>query len=157
MLLNHYFTRMTDIIFEHDGMIDKYIGDAIMAVFGAPMEKKGDPERAIKAALKMRDELKLMMENISPQKQFNIRIGINTGKVVAGNIGSPRRMDYTVIGDPVNIASRLESNAKPNQILIGKDTYKLVKRKFLTNKIGAMNIKGKIKEVIAYEVIKQLF
>ena len=154
MLLNQYFTRMTDIIFEYDGMIDKYIGDAIMAVFGAPMEKKGDPERAIQAALKMREDLELMKKDIDSEKQFNIRIGINTGRVVAGNIGSPRRMDYTVIGDSVNIASRLESNAKPNQILIGKETYKHVKKKFLINKIGSMQVKGKSQEIIAYEVIK---
>ena len=124
-----------------------------MAVFGAPMEKKGDAERAIKAALKMKEELVLMMEKIEKGKRFNVRIGINTGRVVAGNMGSPKHMDYTVIGDPVNIASRLESIAQPNQILIGEETYKHIKGKFKVKKVGSKRVKGKTKEIVAYEVI----
>lgn len=153
MILNRFFSRMTDIIFEFEGTLDKYIGDALMAVFGAPMEKKGDEERAIRAALKMRYELTMMMENTSAENRFDVRIGINTGRVVAGNIGSPRRMDYTVIGDPVNIAQRLESIAQPNQILIGQETYNHVKGKFKIEKIGEKRVKGKTKEIMAYEVL----
>jgi adenylate cyclase len=153
MILNQFFSRMTDIIFEYDGTLDKYIGDALMAVFGAPMEKEGDAERAIFAALKMRQELDEMMKKAEEGKRFNVRIGINTGRVVAGNMGSPKRMDYTVIGDPVNIASRLESIANPNQILIGEETYRHVKGKFKINKVGAKKVKGKTQEVMVYEVI----
>ena len=153
LMLNQFFSRMTDIIFKYDGMIDKFIGDCLMDVFGAPMEKKKDPERAIQAAKEMRQELKKMIENEGLEKEFNVRIGINTGNVVAGNIGSPNRMEYTVIGDAVNIASRLESIAKPNQILIGDETYKLVKRKFKINKIGLKKVKGKSEEIIIYEVL----
>ena len=153
MILNQFFSRMTDIIFEHDGTLDKYIGDALMAVFGAPMEKEGDPERAILAALKMRQELADMMVKTGAEKQFNVRIGINTGRVVAGNIGSPKRMDYTVIGDPVNIASRLESIAQPNQILIGEETYKHIKGQFKINKVGARQVKGRSGEIMVYEVV----
>jgi class 3 adenylate cyclase len=83
-----------------------------------------------------------------------MRLGINSGNVVAGNIGSPRRMDYTVIGDPVNIAARLETAAGPNQILIGEDTYRLVKGKFKITRVGAKKLKGKSAEILAYEVIK---
>lgn len=154
MILNRFFSRMTDIIFEFDGTLDKYIGDALMAVFGAPMEKKGDEERAIRAALKMKHELTMMMENTAAENRFDVRIGINTGRVVAGNIGSPRRMDYTVIGDPVNIAQRLESIAQPNQILIGQETYNHVKGKFKIEKIGEKRVKGKTKEIMAYEVLR---
>jgi len=154
MILNQFFSRMTDIIFEYDGTLDKYIGDALMAVFGAPMEKEGDAERAILAALKMRQALTEMMVNTEPEKRFKVRIGINTGRVVAGNIGSPKRMDYTVIGDPVNIASRLESIAQPNQILIGEETYRHVKDKFNINKVGAKKVKGKDAEIIVYEVLE---
>ena len=143
MLLNQYFSRMTDIIFTHDGTLDKYIGDGLMAVFGAPMEKKDDPERAILAALEMRSELASMMEGVETPKRFTIRIGINTGRVVGGNIGSPRRMDYTVIGDPVNVASRLESIAQPNQILIGEETYRLVKDRFNIREVGPQKGQGK--------------
>jgi adenylate cyclase len=153
MLLNQFFSRMTDIIFEYEGTLDKYIGDSLMAVFGAPMEKKDDAKRAIMAALKMRNELPIIMNKMEAKKRFNIRIGINTGRVVAGNIGSPRRMDYTVIGDPVNIASRLESIAEPNQILIGEETYKHIKREFKINKIGSKLVKGKTEEIMVYEVL----
>jgi len=153
MLLNQFFSRMTDIIFEYEGTLDKYIGDALMAVFGAPMEQEGDAERAIRASLKMRMELVALMEKESADKQFNVRIGINTGRVVAGNIGSPKRMDYTVIGDAVNVASRLESIGEPNQILIGEDTYKAVKGMFNINKVGAKKVKGKKTEVMVYEVL----
>jgi len=153
VLLNHFFSRMTDIIFKYDGTLDKYIGDCLMAVFGAPIEKKGDPERAISAAQEMRRELATLMDNTIEEKKFNIRIGINTGRVVAGNIGSPNRMEYTVIGDPVNIASRLESIAKPNQILIGEETYRHVRGKFKIKKVGPKKVKGKKAEVMVYDVL----
>jgi adenylate cyclase len=153
VILNQYFSRMTDIVFKYDGTLDKYIGDGLMAVFGAPMEKEDDPVRAILAAQEMIRQLYFMMEKTGAEKKFSIRIGINTGRVVAGNIGSPRRMDYTVIGDPVNIASRLESIARPNQILIGEETYHRVKGKFQIKKVGPKKVKGKSAEIMVYEVI----
>jgi adenylate cyclase len=153
MLLNQYFSRMTDVIFEYDGTLDKYVGDRLMAVFGAPLAKVDDAERAIHAALKMRRELVDMMESASPEKRFDVRLGINTGSVVAGNIGSPKRMDYTVIGDSVNVASRLESSAEPNQILIGEETYRQVKGKFKIRKVGFKKLRGKSKPITVYEVL----
>ena len=153
MLLNQYFSRMTDIIFEFEGTLDKYVGDSIMAVFGAPLAKDDDAERAIRAALKMRKELAAMMEKASPEKRFDVRLGVNTGHVVAGNVGSPKRMDYTVMGDSVNIASRLESSAEPNQILIGEETYRQVKGKFRTRKVGTKTLRGKTASVVVYEVL----
>ncbi|MGB6867898.1 MAG: adenylate/guanylate cyclase domain-containing protein [Candidatus Aminicenantaceae bacterium] len=153
-LLNQHFSRMTDIVFDHNGTLDKYLGDGIMAVFGAPMEKKDDAKRAVQTALEIRKDFSDMMENSSSETKFEIRMGINTGRVVAGNIGSPRRLDYTVIGDPVNTASRLESIAKPNQILIGEETYKQIKgKKFNINKIGPTKLKGKKEEIMVYEVL----
>jgi adenylate cyclase len=154
IILNQYFSAMTEIIFRFDGTLDKYIGDGLMAVFGAPMEGENDAERAILAAKEMKRQLAVMMAAQEGSRiKFNIRIGINTGRVVAGNIGSPRRLEYTVIGDPVNIASRLESIAKPNQILIGEETYKAVKGKFKIKKIGSKKVKGKTAEVMVYEVM----
>ncbi len=154
IILNQYFSTMTDIVFSYDGTLDKYIGDGLMAVFGAPMEKEDDAERAILAAKEMKRQLTVMMaEKGLHRKKFDIRIGVNTGRVVAGNIGSPKRMDYTVIGDPVNIASRLESIAQPNQILIGEETYRAVKDKFKIKKIGPKKVKGKTAQVMVYEVI----
>ena len=153
ILLNRYFSRMTDIIFRHDGTLDKYIGDAMMAIFGAPLKKKDHAIRAIQAALEIKEQLTAMMENTSENKKFDIRIGINTGRVVAGNIGSPKRLEYTVIGDPVNIASRLETIAKPGQILIGEETYRHVKNKFKIQKVGAKKVKGKSADIVVYEVL----
>jgi adenylate cyclase len=154
IILNRYFSAMTDVVFSYDGTLDKYIGDGLMAVFGAPMERDDDAERAILAAKEMRVKLAAMMtKRGSPSSKFDIRIGINTGRVVAGNIGSPRRMDYTVIGDPVNIAARLESIAEPNQILIGEETYRTVKGKFEIREIGRKKVKGKSEEITVYEVL----
>jgi adenylate cyclase len=153
ILLNHYFRRMTDIIFDYNGTLDKYIGDAIMAVFGAPIERENDAERAIMAALEMRKSLFQMMETVESDRRFDIRLGINSGKVVAGNLGSPKRMDYTVIGDTVNTASRLESIGEPNQILIGENTYQLVKDKFNIREVGEKLVKGKKQAVMVYEVL----
>lgn len=153
ILLNRFFSRMTDITFHYDGTLDKYIGDGLMAVFGAPIQKDDDAIRAIQAALDMKKELGLMMGNTPDDKRFDIRIGINTGKVVAGNIGSPKRMDYTVIGDPVNVASRLESIGDPNQILIGEETYRLTKDRFRVQLVGPKKVKGKRDAVMVYEVL----
>ena len=153
MILNQHFTQMTEIIFEHDGTLDKFTGDGLMAVFGAPMEKKDDAERAIRAAKAMIQGTKDMMKSTKEEQRFTIRIGINTGRVVAGNIGSPKRLDYTVIGDAVNTASRLESMASPNEILIGEETYRLVKDKFQIRVVGSKKVKGKKAEIMVYEVL----
>ncbi len=153
MILNVFFSQMTDIIFKYGGTLDKYIGDALMGVFGAPMEKEDDPERAILAAQEMMKTLRAVMEQTEEGKRFTIRIGINTGRVVAGNIGSPKRMDYTIIGDTVNVASRLESIADPHQILVGEETYRLVKDKFPIRCIGPRKFKGKASESLVYEVL----
>ncbi len=153
ILLNQYFSHMTDIIFKYDGTLDKYIGDGLMAVFGAPMQRDDDAVRAIRAALDMRAQLETMKEQSLSARPFDIRIGINTGRVVAGNIGSPKRMDYTVIGDPVNIASRLEAMASPNQILIGEETYRLVKDHFDIKEVGEREVKGKTSKIKVYEVL----
>ena len=153
IILNRYFSSMTDIVFSHGGTLDKYIGDGLMAVFGAPMEKEDDAERAVRTALEIRRQLTAMMKTTSADRRFDIRVGLNTGRVVAGNIGSPKRMEYTVIGDPVNVASRLESIAKPNQIIIGEKTFGFVKNKFKIQEIGTRKVKGKSSVVMVYEVL----
>ncbi|MCU0596200.1 MAG: GAF domain-containing protein, partial [Desulfobacterota bacterium] len=155
LILNDFFSRMTDILFRYDGTLDKYIGDGLMAVFGAPKEKEDDAERGILAAQEMMQALNAMMAVMPQDRKFTIRIGINTGKVVAGNIGSPKRMDYTVIGDAVNTASRLESIAQPNQILIGEETYARVQGKFNIRSVGSRKVKGKTVEVMVYEVLQR--
>jgi len=152
-ILNQYFSRMTDIIFEYGGTLDKYLGDGLMAIFGAPIEKADDAERAIQAAKRIRDEIKIMFSEGGIDVKFDMRFGINTGRVVAGQLGSSKRMDYTVIGDAVNTASRLQAIAMPNKIYIGEETYNLVKDKIKANKLGSKKLKGKRKEIIVYEVL----
>jgi len=153
IILNKHFSQLTDIIFKYGGTLDKFLGDGLMAIFGTPVEKKGDAENAVRAALEIRQKFAEVIKKTNPEIQFNIRIGINTGRVVAGNIGSPKRMDYTVIGDAVNIAKRIESSAKPNQILIGPETYKWVKNKFSLKKVGSKQLKGRKAETMIYEVL----
>ena len=153
LFLNNYFSMVTDIIFEHGGTLDKYIGDGFMAVFGAPLEKEDDAERAIRSALRIRRELERELETGDGARRFHIRIGINTGHTVAGSIGSPRRLDYTVIGDAVNVASRLESIAEPDQILIGEETFRSVGRKFRVRDVGRRSLKGRSQDLQVYEVL----
>src|SRR5262249_41472831 len=130
LLLNDYLSRMTDIIFKYEGTLDKYIGDAIMAVFGAPLEMSDHAARAVKAALQMQERLQ-EFNSEHREHHLRIRIGINSGRVVAGEIGSVNKKEYTVLGDTVNTASRLESSvAKPGMVVIGENTHELVKDQF---------------------------
>jgi len=156
LLLNDYFSEMTDIIFRHEGTLDKFIGDAIMAVFGAPLPMEDHAFRAVQTALEMRDRLREMNQEKFGKNKFNIRIGINSGRVVAGDIGSPKRIEYTVLGNTVNIASRLESGvAKPAQVVVGENTFELIQNRFETQALGEFNLKGLEKSLMVYEVLKE--
>jgi adenylate cyclase len=158
LILNDYLSRMTDVIFKYEGTLDKYIGDAIMAVFGAPLDMPDHASRAIKTALEMRERLdEFNAERKEGGPHLRIRIGINSGKAVAGEIGSINKKEYTVLGDTVNIASRLESSvATPMNIVIGEYTQELVKDEFECRSLGAKELKGKEKVVKAYEVLGPL-
>lgn len=153
-LLNDYFSQMTDIIFTNEGTLDKYIGDAIMAVFGAPLRQSDHARRAVQTALEMREKLKEVNANREDEITIQVRMGINTGRVVAGDVGSPKRMEYTVLGDTVNVASRLESSvAEPGQIVVGENTYEQIKDEFLTRAIGTPSMQGITKTMQVYEVL----
>lgn len=156
--LNEYFTVMTDIVFEHHGTLDKFIGDAIMAVFGAPVSVPDHARNAVNAALAMQKESRRLAEKAAKEggKGFQVRMGINSGEVVAGNIGSPSRLDYTVIGDTVNLASRLEPLATKGGILISEATYQFVKDLVKVNKLPPVQVKGRTGEVEVYEVLDLL-
>jgi adenylate cyclase len=154
LVLNDYLSRMTDVIFKWEGTLDKYIGDAIMAVFGAPLDMPDHANRAISAALEMRERLEEFNSERKEGPTLRIRIGINTGKAVAGEIGSINKKEYTVLGDTVNIASRLESSvAKPGMIVIGENTQEAVQGQFEVRDLGRVTLKGKEKEIGAFEVL----
>jgi class 3 adenylate cyclase/HAMP domain-containing protein len=145
--LNRYFEMMVDIIVDNGGIVDKYIGDAIMAFFGAPVERADDALRAVTVGVKMKDAVR----NFNRAQQakglppFNTGIGINYGPVVVGNIGSERKMDYTVIGDMVNLASRLEGLTKPykQELLFSESVHRFVSKTFPCRFIDRVQVKGK--------------
>lgn len=156
VFLNDFFTQMTDIIFQHNGTLDKYIGDCIMAVFGVPFEVENHAEASIIAALDMMTKLEERNRQFPSDEHLEIRIGINSGKLVAGDFGSPKRFDYTVIGNTVNIASRLESSiAGGNEIVISEATYKLARDRFECEALGKKKLQGLSVPVKAYNVIKE--
>jgi adenylate cyclase len=158
LMLNDYLSRMTDVIFKYEGTLDKYIGDAIMAVFGAPLDMPDHATLAVRSALEMRERLEeFNAERLKDMPMLRIRIGINSGKAVAGEIGSINKKEYTVLGDTVNIASRLESSvAKPGMIVIGENTWTAAKEHFQIRSMGSAALKGKEKEVAVYEVLGAL-
>ena len=156
-LLNEYFTLMVDCIQQQGGMLDKFIGDALMAVFGTPLAHEDDPDRAVRAAIDMMRALEEFNaeRREAALKLVNIGVGINTDSIVSGNIGSPKRMDYTVIGDGVNLASRLESACKQYgaHVLISEHTYKLVKGTYRVREVDRVIVKGKTQPVEVFEVL----
>ena len=156
-LLNEYFTLMVQCITDEGGMLDKFIGDAIMAEFGIPVAHGDDPDRGMRAAIKMITELRALNQRRSArgQKPIMMGVGLNTDKVVSGNIGSPKRMDYTVIGDGVNLASRLESACKEYsaQILCSEFTYRKLKGTYRMREIDLVIVKGKTEPIGVHEVL----
>lgn len=158
--LNIYMTKMVSCIEQSNGIVDKFIGDAIMAVWGTPISKGNDTENAINSALLMRQELIAFNKGRGDIKKPVIMIGcgINTGTVLAGQIGSENRMEYTVIGDAVNLASRIEGLNKPfgTDILISEDSYKLVKDIYAFEKMRQIKVKGKMEPQQIYAVLGRL-
>jgi adenylate cyclase len=153
LLLNDYLSRMTEVIFKYEGTLDKYIGDAIMAVFGAPLDMPDHAERAVRAALEMRERLEEFNAERKDAFVIDTRVGINSGKAVAGEIGSVNKKEYTVLGDVVNTASRLESGvARPGTIVMGENTHAAVKGLFRCRSLGRASLKGKQREVEVFEV-----
>ncbi|GMW01246.1 MAG: hypothetical protein AMXMBFR84_23830 [Candidatus Hydrogenedentota bacterium] len=153
-MLNEHFTASTDIIFRYEGTLDKYIGDAVMAVFGSPFERPDDPLRAVRTALEMMErnrELNIIRAQ-EGRPVIEMGIGIDTGEVNAGLMGSPERLEFTVVGDSVNTASRLCSKAEAGQILIGERTYSIVKDAIVAAEMGAMMLKGKAAEVKVFQL-----
>ena len=156
-LLTHYLTEMSKIALRWGGTIDKYIGDAIMIFFGDPASKgeKSDAVNCVRMAMEMVDQLaevRAIWKDKGLALPLNARMGIHTGICTVGNFGSEDRLDYTVIGNGVNLASRLESNAKPNSILISEDTYLHVRSEINCSKNNTIKVKGISYPVQTYKV-----
>ena len=153
-ILNEYLELTSSCIFNHNGTLDKFIGDATMAMFNAPLPLENHELQAAKTALAMKEgsvELeKMLQERFGKSVKFGI--GIHTGQAVVGNIGAKSRMDYTVIGDTVNTAARLESNAKPGQILLSEQVYEKIKDAIVANPLGEIMVKGKAHPIKIYEL-----
>lgn len=153
-MLNEHFTAMTSIIFSQEGTLDKYIGDEIMAVFGSPLSTGEDALRAVNAAIAIQRKNAELNERRTQQgrPRFDLGIGVATGEAVAGCIGSPDRMEFTVVGDKVNTARRLCSLAEPGQVIVSEDTYSAVREHVQAAPIGTVMLKGKEEPVHAYKV-----
>ncbi len=155
-MLNEYFNEMVEIVFKHDGFLNKFIGDALMAVYNAPIEQPEPELRAVRTALEMLDALAKLNQKRTARGQFPLRIGIgiNTGAVVAGNIGHEQRLEYTVIGDAVNLAQRIESQTKVtgSSLLISETTYAKIRQYVIAEALPAVKMKGKQDAVALYAV-----
>ena len=154
MTLNEYFSEMIDIVFKHNGTLDKIIGDELMVVFGAPLAAEDDTERALNTAVEMQNKIK-ELNNIRKQRGEDpvlVGAGINKGFVVSGNIGSRDMMDYTVIGDTVNLGSRLCSAAGPGEIIVSKEVIKNQEDNFSFKELKPILVKGKKDKINIFKV-----
>ncbi|MFC2048665.1 CHASE2 domain-containing protein [Elusimicrobiota bacterium] len=153
-ILNEYLTEMIDIIFKYNGTLDKFMGDAVMAFWGAPAAQEKHAELAVRAAWDMKKKVEELQEKWEKEglRKFGIGIGVNTGDAVVGNMGSSEFADYTIIGDNVNLAARLEQNAHSGQLILSASTYEEVKDFVIVEKMRPMRVKGKEKPLEVYEV-----
>jgi adenylate cyclase len=153
-LLNRYFSAMTDIIFAHGGTLDKYLGDGLMALFGAPTVTPKDAANAMSAAVAMQRRMLSINDELHAEgyPEIGIGIGLHTGEVIVGYIGSERRSEYTAIGDTVNTASRLESNAKAGEILVSEVTANAAKSRYQLATREPISVKNRVQPVPLYEI-----
>lgn len=152
-LLREYFHEMTLAVFEERGTLDKFIGDGLMAVFDAPVSHGDGALRAVRCAWLMQGRLAALNEKLPPDRRIAIRVGVNTGRVIAGNLGSPERLEYTVLGDTVNVASRLESIAEPGTAFVGRATFDATRHAFRYREMGTRQVKGREVPVEAFQLL----
>lgn len=157
-LLNLIFRELTDVVFRWRGTFDKYLGDAIMAIYGAPVSYQDDTLRAIRTALDMQAAFGALRAQWvdEEERSLSLGVGIHTGEAVVGNIGTERLMDYTAVGDAVNIAQRLEELAEGGQVLITADTLQQVQRRATVRYYGARVLRGRQEETAIYELLDML-
>jgi class 3 adenylate cyclase len=152
-VMKESFSMMEKIIEEHGGTIDKFIGDCVMVLFGAPKAQEDAPHRALNTALEIKKKMQRFNEEKHLLISLNIHIGINTGPVLAGLMGGEKRQDFTVMGDTVNVASRMANAAEPGTILVAENTFRLTEGYFDFEPLGEVKVKGKEQSVKAYKVL----
>lgn len=152
-VLNCYLAVAADAVLKHEGTVDKFMGDAVMGWFNAPMPQPDHALRAIKAALEIRAGVCSMQESMPEKTHLSFAIGIHTGEAVLGLLGTERRMDYTAIGDSINTAKRIQENCQPGQILISRETYKLVSKYVEVQRVKPVRAKGKYWPLRVFEVL----
>jgi adenylate cyclase len=154
-MLNRFFTAMAEVIFKHEGNLDKFIGDCVMAVWGPPTPHDDDPARALKAALEMQEKVELINEEreASGLPPISVGIGVNTGQAVVGYMGSAERHEFTAIGDSVNTASRLCGVAKGGEILAADLTVRRAGEQFEVDRLPLTHVKGKEKAIVTFRVL----
>ena len=150
-LMNHCFDHLVPIVEKYEGTVDKFVGDEIMALFGAPVAHENDPERALRAALEMMEALAAF--NVACGTNLGMHVGINTGLVIAGGIGSEGRQQYSVMGDAVNLAASLEDASEQGEILVGPDTHRLTARLFDFEPLAPVQVKGRAEPVALYRLL----
>lgn len=152
-LLNQYHGLLVGIIKRNGGTIDKFLGDGVMALFNAPIDLPNHAFQAVKTALDIRQALALFHQDLIPRFQLGVNIGIHTGMAVVGNVGAPDLMDYTAVGDTVNLAARLQGMSTGNEITISEAVYQEVKEQILAEYVGPRLVKGREEPVVIYHVV----
>ena len=156
--LNEFFTQMVELLFEHHGTLDKFVGDMIMAFFNAPLDDPNHADQAVKMGLAMLEELDKLNQAWRAQgkPELDVGVGINTGEMIVGNVGSEKTLSYTVIGDNVNLGARLESLNKEynSHVIISEFTLAKLKGQYHTRSLGPVMVKGKTRTIDIYEVCR---
>jgi len=151
-LLRRYYEDMTQVVFAHNGLVDKYLGDGLMAVFGMTGDAPDPEGRAVQAGIKMLAQVDAL--NQSGEDQITIGVGVNTGVVMAGYVGTAERVELTVLGDTVNVASGLQAVARPNRLVVGPATMASIVGRYTMRRVGAITVKGRIRNIQAYEILR---
>jgi len=153
MILNRYLAAAAEAVLAHEGTVDKFLGDAVMAWYNAPLPQPDHTLRAVKTALAIRDAIQKLHQALPPEMHLDFGVGIHYGEAVLGWIGTEKRLEYTAIGDSINTTKRIQENSAKNQILISKDAYERVKNEVNAKPYAPLTVKGKKQVIEVYEVM----
>jgi class 3 adenylate cyclase len=152
-VLNRYLGAAADAVLLHEGTLDKFLGDAVMAIFNAPEQQEDHTLRAVRAAMQMRNDILALHEVMAPQYRLSFGIAVNYGEAVVGLVGTKQRVDYTAIGDTINTTKRIQENARAGQVLLSDSAYERVKDHIEVTALEPMKVKGRVQPVQVYELV----